>query len=253
MQVFAEFVGAKASRSRARVADRVALLRGAPLISEADPVEMLAESDVEAEAPPIALHIAYRAGSGEVSRRPITVRKVVRVGDEIRVYGFCHVRRAVRCFLASRIGEVIDLGTGEVHEQALAYFASHPLMEVTPPRSAGAEAVLQCRHELVVLMFVAACDSSVVEEEVDQVVLHVMNAVPDPDVEEDEVRRCIAGLVLDEAAFDRALNALGRGKGNARRLWRSVRKVIDADGKLRPEEVKFAGLIYDFLVAAEAI
>lgn len=229
MQVFAEFVGAKADRSRARVAKRSDRLGLVHEVAEADPIELIASDEVEADAPPIALHIVYRAASGSVSRRPITLRKIVFVGDDLRVYGFCHVRRAIRCFLASRIAEVIDMATGEVHDDARAYFAAHPLLEVAEPRSASADAVLECQHEIVVLMFVAACDFSIVDEEVDEVVLHVMNAVPDPDVQEDEVRRCIAGLVLDEAAFNRALNALGNGKGNAKRLWRSVRKVIDAD------------------------
>lgn len=156
-------------------------------------------------------------------------------------------------FLGSRIRSVADGLTGEVHEDTFRFFGSHPLL-ADAPRSAtftaSAAAVRECKDEATVLMFLAGCDNSLVEPEIDQVVLHVMNAVPDPDVEEEEVRCLLLGLIADEGAYTSSIGRLVKSRASAARVWRSVRKVVDADGHLRPEEAAFAQDIYARFSAA---
>ncbi len=253
MQSVSVFVGERAQASRRRMDQRSASLGRISAAGPGDFDDMLASvPEIEAgDAPALAFHFTYADARGAVSQRVVTLLKVVLEAEDLKIYAFCHARGAMRCFLASRLREVVDLSTGEVHADAGVFFSEHPMLSIAPRNgSAGAVAVRECQDELMILLFVAACDAKVVEEEMDEVVLHVMNAFPDEDVLEDDVRISIANLVANEAALNKALRRLGSGKGNAKRLWRSVRKVVDADGVVHNNEVQFAGEVHRYLVEA---
>lgn len=243
MSTLIHFVQARAVLGRLK-ADQVALRYGRT-ISPADAEESDDVGDVEGvETPPLAFHIVYVSASGVQTSRCITVERIQDEIGEIRVVAHCHTRDRRRDFLASRILEVTDLGTGEVHDDALIYFAGHPMLGIRRPeqaarRTAGSLAVQECRDEVILLSFVAASDGLFDPNEMDAVVLHVMNRVPDPDVEERHVRAAINNLIPNELAFDRALARLCKGGGDAIALVQSLRKVVDADGMVAPEEVAF--------------
>lgn len=72
-----------------------------------------------------ALFLRYRDAEGAATARRITVRQVTRRADgDVLVVAYCHERRAMRSFLASRVDELIDLSTGEVAENPTAYLAA---------------------------------------------------------------------------------------------------------------------------------
>ena len=60
-------------------------------------------------------------------------------------------------------------------------------------------------------------------------------------------------FVPDEGAFVRALRRICEGSGEPRRLLRSMRRVVDADGEVDPEEVTFVTEIEAELRAAGRI
>jgi len=163
--------------------------------------------------------------------------------DEVRVTAVCHYRAALRSFIASRMVEVTDLATGEVHEDGLSYFLAHPMLKPPTPDSLASLsdeilALQECRDEVIVLTFVGAADGLLDPDEMDEIVRHVFDRYDAP-LEEHEVRRRAAAFVPDERAFYRALDRIAAGAGDARALMRSLRKVVDADGEIDAEEIAF--------------
>ena len=208
--------------------------------------------------PPLAIHMVYSDTHGKLSGRCITLRTLQEQVADVRVTGYCHMRNALRTFLASRAVEVTDLATGEVHQDGLAFFRSHPLLrpltaDALAIMSPALAAVQECRDEIILLSFLAASDGDFADSELDAIVTHVLNAVPDEGVTDHEVRAKVKAFVPDEGAFVRALRRLCDGTGEPRRLLRSMRRVVDADGEVDPEEVTFVTEIEAELRAAGRI
>lgn len=206
--------------------------------------EHMALVDGDHSAPPLAFHIIYADTKQNLTGRCITLRNLQQELEEVRVTAYCHLRHALRSFIASRIVETTDLATGEVHEDGLAYFSTHPLLRHTTPdtlasRSGEILAVHECRDEIIILNFVGASDGHFDENELDEVVKHVLNRCPEEGFSEREIRRRIQSFVPDEFAFSRALGRLCHGSGDPKELMRSLRRLADADGELDPEEVAF--------------
>lgn len=242
---FENFVSTRAAFSReltGRRAERFSKpIRGPQFDHEA----MLAQDPDDPPAPPIVFHLVYQDAKGDLSARCITLRTVRRELTEIRLGTFCHFRSAFRTFVASRVVEATDLATGEVHEDGLEYFGSHPLLEglnadSITNLSMETLAMQECRDEVILLSFIAAADECVDEAERDEIVRHVMDRYPEEGVRESEIRRRVRTFIPDERAFDRALARLCAGEGDAKALMRSMRRVIDADGDFDFEEMAFA-------------
>lgn len=219
-----------------------------------DHADMTLEVD-DPVAPPIAFHLIYEDAHNTLSGRNFTLRTLRSDWNDIRLSGICHLRQALRTFLASRVVEVTDLATGEISEDGLEYFGHHPMLQGLSADgisklSLSAIAVQDCRDEVIILSFLAAADEDFCEAEEDQIVTYVLDRACDPAVSEVEVRRRIRDYVPDELAFDRALNRLCAGAGDVHGLLRSMRRVIDADGEVDAEEVAFAEEIEARLVTA---
>jgi hypothetical protein len=171
----------------------------------------------------------------------------------VRVSAYCRARNAFRCFLASRIIEVTDLHTGEVFEDALAFFAAHatatgPSADLT--LSLETLAMQECRDEVAILYVVAEADGDFATAERDVIVRHVMDRCPDEGMSEVEIRKRVNALHPTEHAYLSGLGRLCKGEGDPKALMRSLRKLVDADGELDPEEVTFATEIQQRLEAA---
>ena len=206
-------------------------------------------------APPIVFHLLYEDAKRQLSGRCVTLRTIRMEIDEIRLGAFCHLRKMPRAFLASRIVEVTDLATGEVHEDGMSYFRFHPMLEGLNPDSLAnlsleTLALQECRDEIILLSFIAAADGDADENEYDAIVTHVFNRCPDEGLNEVEVRRRVRNFVPDERGFEMALRRMCDGGGDAKALMRSMRHVVDADGDADDDEVAFAHEIESRLAAA---
>lgn len=243
---FDHFITARAGFRRRLAAERAERL-GRPIHGqEFDDHGMLIDVDGP-PAPPMAFHIVYSDSRSQLSGRCVTLQSIREEPADLRLWAYCHMRSAVRAFIASRVVEATDLSTGEVHEDGLTFFREHPLLRpMTADSLAGLSpeliALQECRDEIIILSFIGAADGDFDREEQDAIVRHVLERA-DEDLDEGKIRTRVRSWVPDERAFDRALGRMCDGQGDARALMRSMRRVIDADGEVDAEEVAFANEI----------
>lgn len=250
------FITARAGFRR-RLTEQRAQRLGRPIAgSEFDDHGMLVEVD-DPPAPPMAFHLVYSDAKQKLSGRCVTLSRLRHEVTDVRLTGYCYMRSAMRMFMASRVVEATDLATGEVHDDGLAFFREHPMLRMMDAGEAAAMspellALQECRDEIIILSFVGASDGDFDEDEQEQIVRHVMLRSDEP-LREPLVRSRVRSFVPDERAFERALNRLCAGEGDTRSLMQSMRRVIDADGEVDPEEVAFASEVQRRLEAAGRI
>lgn len=195
-----------------------------------------APRDLQVETP-LTYHLTY-AGEGRDSARVVTLQRVDPDPNGLKLWCWCHASGSIRQFRADRIREVFCVVTGEVFDDAVAYFTTHPML--TDPEDPEAYALAVCRPEVNILVAVGAADGHFDPDEQDRVLIHVYDRMPDLDLDEDRLRRRIAKLAPDCRAFDTALWRMSRFRhGDPAALLRSIRKLVDADGRLATEELAF--------------
>lgn len=233
-----DFVAGRAEQHRA-TARRRAQSFGRPVdLDDAGPDELEALAGGQ-DAPPLVYHLLYRDLEGRVTGRCVTFHRCSSEGGDLRIYAYCHLRKAPRMFRASRITEITDLTTGEIHDDPRGFLATHPVLATAGNLACDEQlAIKRCRPELVILTVVGSADGHFHEDEQTEVVKHVFDRWDGP-LREDEVRRRLRSWAADETAFQRALNRLCRGEGDCTALRRSLRRVVDADGEHLPEELVF--------------
>lgn len=250
------FVSARAGFRR-RQADIRAERLGRPIGGHAfDDVDM----DIPVDgppSPPMAFHMVYSNAKQELTGRCVTLQKVAEHVADVKLWAYCYLRRGMKNFLASRVVELTDLSTGEVHDDGLAFFRDHPLLRPLTADGLAAMspeliALQDCRDEIIVLSFIGASDGDFDAAEQEEIVKHVMMRADEP-LKESVVRQRIRNWVPDERAFDFAMARLCAGEGNPRALMRSMRKVIDADGEVDAEETAFAAYVQGRLQASGRI
>lgn len=199
----------------------------------------LLQASGPSEAPPLIYHLTYRDPDGEESRRVVTLQRLDPDRSGLKLICWCHAAGALRCFNLAGIVEVFDVVTGEVHDDALAFFSNHPLL--IEPKDPVDYALRICRHEVNVLVTVGAADGRFDPDEQDRVILHVFDRMPDLAMDEEVLRDRLCRLAPDVGAFEAAMWQMSRfRRGDPVALLRSLRKLVDADGRITPEEAIFA-------------
>lgn len=189
-------------------------------------------------AAPIGYHFTYADADGVVTDRVVTLRRIDPAREGLRLWCFCHAAQDLRMFWAHRIQEVFCVVTGEVHDDAVTFFDNHPML--CEPQDPEAYALKVLRHEIDLLTIVAAADGVVDENELDRIVVHVFDRLPQMRLQEDVLRHRLALLMPDSQAFENALIQMGRYKaGDPISMMRTMRKVVDADLRIAPEELVF--------------
>lgn len=204
--------------------------------------------------PPMAFHMVYSNARHELTGRCITLQRAAEQAADVKLWAYCYLRRGMKNFLASRVVELTDLSTGEVHDDGLGFFRDHPLLrpltaDTLASMSSELIALQDCRDEIIVLSFVGASDGEFDEAEQDEIVKHVMFRSDEP-LKESAIRSRVRNWVPDERAFEAAMRRLCSGEGDAKALMRSMRRVIDADGEVDLEEAAFANYVASALAAA---
>lgn len=195
---------------------------------------------------PAVFHLTYEDSNRRTSTRVVTVRRIERRSDRVMIHGLCHLRGKPRCFSADRIEEVFDVTTGEVFGDASAFFTQHPLF--TDPREPEQEALKVCRHEINLLTVVGASDGLFDPDEQDVLMVHVFNRCDHLNLDESTIRQRLALIAPDQPSFSRSLMQMHRFKaGDTEALFRTMRKMVEADGSISKEEVLFVDEITNYL------
>lgn len=233
------FVTVKAALATNAAAARFLDVGGKSSSSNAEDGIEMEFSDKFAETAPIVFHLVYKDAAGNVSERIVTVRgiEVGRSGPMLLCY--CHLRARARRFALDRVIEVFDVSTGEVHADPKGFFLSHPLLAVA--ESHEDVAFRACADDLTILTVVGAADGRFDPDEQDQLLVHVFDCYEDGPLNEDVLRRRLSLLAPDDASFHASLSRLQRR--DCRRLKRSLRRIVDADGILDPAELAFVDAI----------
>lgn len=197
---------------------------------------------VDDDAPPLTFHLIYRDANGALTGRGFKLRKLFKQDQDYGVRGVCFLRHDIRMFKASRIVELTDLGTGEIFEDGLSYFKEHPLLtdvehvwRVTPEERAFQYHL----DEVIVLSLLASSDGDMHEVEIDEIIKMICFDWDEP-LNEDRLRKRIRSLAPDSVAFAHSLNRLKRQPDRHPALKRTLRNVMDADGRLHQHEIDFA-------------
>lgn len=193
-------------------------------------------------SPALIYHLTYRDEADNETVRIVTLHRIDPVREGLKLVCYCHTAGAIRTFHPTRIVQVFCVVTGEVYDDPASYFLNHPML--TDPRDPEAYALSVCKHEVNVLVALGAADGLFCEDEIDSVLVHLADRLPDLRFNEDVLRKRLCKIVPDCRAFENALLCMGRwGEGDSTILLRSVRRLMDIDGQLSPEEFAFGAEI----------
>lgn len=206
-------------------------------LADDDDEMVVAPADLR-ESAALGYHFTYLDRHGHQTERIVSLRRIDLSSDGLKLWCWCHLRRAVRQFAVDRITQVFCVVTGEVFDDAADYFSRHPMLR--EPQDPEGYALKVCRHEVNILMLLAAADGYFCPSEQEKILIHVYDRLPDLQLDEQRLRNRLAKIVPDEVAYENAIFRMTRfGDGDARALTRSVRKLIEADGQLTEEEILF--------------
>ena len=225
-------------------------IKGASIFDDANMIDADLGHD---DAPPLMFHLIYKDSKGDLTGRGFKLMRLGENNQTLTVGGICYLRHAYRSFVASNILELTDLSTGEVFEDGVTFFRSHPFLTRSYSHAPSQEeqALKAMKDELTVLTFVSASDGDLHELEADEMVKFVCKNWDEP-LREDIVSARVKSLVPDSMAFTRALHRIEADSAKVRPLLRALRAVVDADGKLDVSEQIFAGHVVERLVRSEA-
>ncbi|WP_443750366.1 TerB family tellurite resistance protein [Asticcacaulis solisilvae] len=200
------------------------------------------------DAPPLVFHFIYRDAKGDLTGRGFKLMRLGENNEKLTVGGICYLRHAYRQFVAANIVELTDLATGEVFDDSMSYFRAHPFLGGVYTRAPSQEeqALKSMKDELIVLTFVSASDGELHDIELDEMLKFVCKNW-DESLNEAVVAARIKSLVPDTNAFMRSIHRLETKPAKARALQRALRAVVDADGRLEPNEQIFAQYVVDRL------
>lgn len=204
----------------------------------------------------LLLHMHYRDSAGDTSERTVLVREVFRREGIIYLGGHCHLREMTRVFRGDRIVLLANGRTGEVIEDAAEFlegiappddkaFATMGYREGQPLVWTGKEASAlrqRTRPLAIMMMALAKADGEWHPEEV-----RVLEALVDDGASAAGLKSDIRGrlrLVGEFAAIVPSGNLLTRACRAVladRQIYADApgwcRRMIEADGRTRPEEL----------------
>lgn len=187
------------------------------------------------------LLIEYRDGEGQRSRRRITVRGASLYDADGWLTCYCHERKGIRNFYVSRIESLLDMRTGEVASDALAFFK-----EMFPPPEPDFtyEAFRSLEPELLILVYIARADTRMVRAERAAIATFVLASFPDLRFDERMLDQRIARISARQPDFQWALKRMhSKPPGARRRLLVAAQAVMAADGKTHEGESKIHQLL----------
>lgn len=190
----------------------------------------------------ISMGIQYCDTKGNVSNRRITCLSVKpKPNGDYYIYAKCHERKHFRSFLYSRITEIIDWDTGEIHEDKDAYFYELFGKEIAELAKVNFDVLAACRPGLTFLTAVAYADGRLDECEIDKIMLYCDDYCSYQNImliddEFTRIRKFISRYNPTEHHLNETLRYFSRRKNDHQVLLRHANKVANSDGVLAPEE-----------------
>lgn len=197
--------------------------------------------DAGATPPAVPAHnlalIEYIDAEGQRSRRRITVQRIAWTGpDDGYLFSYCHERQAVRSFILSRVQSVTDMQTGEVFTTPVEYFRGIAPQESGSPLDQLFRAM---DPEIVVLIYLARSDARMVADERAAITEFLLASQPGTTATAPQIDERLKRTRCEDDEFVDALISLGQRPETRRRaLLDAARRVVDADGRSNPGEVK---------------
>jgi uncharacterized tellurite resistance protein B-like protein len=212
----------------------------------------------------INVAIDYRDAEGNQTRRPITIQEIS-AGDGIPVINaLCHMRGAIRTFRLDRIeafitqdGEVIAPAhylrdVFSIDANSFTHLdkddAGDPLLSVRKARDA-------LRPMLSLLVLMAKADGQFHQQERDAILTYAEQELIEME-RLGQIRGAVATVILNQLAHvvrqlrptiesvEYYVERIGKLDSEAQgRFWKTVRKVMFADGRFAEEEWKFEAMI----------
>lgn len=218
-------------------AEMAVLLPGA----DADPLPSPEDVEVDVNVGQ-AVGIEYQDSAGAFSRRVVTILRVKPGPEALLAVTWCYMRAAYRSFRVDRITALIDLQTGTIEserddiERAFAILLQTRLAD-------GYETtrmvIDRAGPAINILTYLSRCDGRVHPGET-QAILSFLDAIATDlnlPLNETVARRLAARMHVTPEMFNRSLNRLARLDATTeRRLMLAIRRLVDADGWLAPEE-----------------
>jgi len=212
----------------------------------------------------VRLAIDYLDSRMERTRRFIVVKKATRSGCGFCLHAYCELRRAHRTFRVDRIVEVIDMRTGEVHENPAEFFSDLLLVaEATAPRRRkprvdGTERLIaESEHGLTVLLYFAQSDETLRRGERSVIWKYLEWQQHRCSIEGRVARRPLNAwmntLLPDTKQFETALvQMMERESIHARYVLAHVPEIVMADGHADDEEKRRLSILLRFLEQQQA-
>lgn len=200
------------------------------------------EGETLADFVGVTFAILYSDAKNNQTRRRVTVREIIlSANEEILIRAYCHERRAGRTFRADRIQEVVDLETGEVIDEPLAFFSAIAIPGFAPSNDETTLALSRCRPGIQILVFLARCDGNYHPAEHAAIHAFVRDYCSDLSPDLEKLDRHFSTLHPDKENFFRALDAFvaDAKDSDVDRLLSYVVGVTEADGIIHDEEFQF--------------
>lgn len=180
--------------------------------------------------------LEYAGGSRGDGLRPLSVARIERHGDELYLFGVCHISGKCQSFRGDRILSIVDPGTGEVYRNIVDWHESGQFADLGMFR--------RCREDLVLLTYLARADGQVCWAELDQIEMYLDRTATDIGdccPSRAAIETMAYGLAPEWTAASLACASLRKQPERASRLWRTIRHVVEADGQLHISEQDLVG------------
>lgn len=223
-------------------------VQGGSLIDSED-MQVAPAGDHLGDLAGVRLAIAYLDSRMENTRRFVVVRGVTRTNNVFYLHAHCELRNAHRTFRIDRIVEVVDMRTGEVHDNPRELFSDLILVaNATAPRKSRRSRpdpterlIAESEHGLTVLLYFAQSDEKLRRGERAVIWEYLEWQKHRCSIDGRVARRPLNAwmdtLLPDTEQFVAALhNLLGQESIHSLHVLAQVPEIVMADGKASDEE-----------------
>lgn len=186
--------------------------------------------------------IKYTDRNGLDSEREISVRRIYMDKKDAMIDAFCHMRKASRSFLNSRVKEAVDAETGEVisdlAEAAISQYQQSPEGRID-------ELFRSEEPALSALLFVARADGRMLKPERMAIARYLKDQHPDTTVSEVEIEKQVKKLWAPDSLteFRRVLRQLSGNKAVLASVEDAAKAIVATQKDIDPAEQAALDLI----------